>query len=377
MSTTMFAPEISGHEEPDQIAVIEYRRYRSGWKPFAVIAGSDHYDFDWCEQDKTLAYHLSGSGGDSHAWQLAQFVDAPHLCAKLWYDHTGVGLTYDGEPIGDKDARKLGYQVIAEPLAGNPFEDPDAIEGDTEYCEQCRDRHPYDSMCRHVQYEEWSGFYLGCGAPEVDFRKTQASLYRLLRMLAPEAIDEMLNATMAGRPFVFDGYRALASFIEERNYEERYWPGIAWLISLDRTCKEALALTAGWLWMYQRDAWQACLIVPDYRFVRHLTMRDLKEWLAIDPFDPSQLRDRPLRVRLGFEPKCANDFAFLAAPQNCHEVLLWPPAGSSQISRVGLTLSVAEVKYVSQNTVEIYFGAVIERNGQHVSEMEGYRSPLG
>ena len=49
----------------------------------------------------------------------------------------------DDQPISDKDARKLGYQIIKEPLDGNPFEDSDADEDDTEYCEQCRDRHEF------------------------------------------------------------------------------------------------------------------------------------------------------------------------------------------------------------------------------------------
>ncbi|MCX7424717.1 MAG: hypothetical protein NTW96_03675 [Planctomycetia bacterium] len=42
------------------------------------------------------------------------------------------------------------------------------------------------------------------------------------------------------------------------------------------------------------------------------------------------------------------------------------------MGRLGLTLSVAEVKRVSSKAVDLYFGAVIERNGQHISELKGY-----
>ena len=88
MSTTpMLAPTPFGRE-PEQITAIEYHRYRSGWKPFTVLAGCDHYNFDWCEQDKLLAYHQSGFDGNiRQVFSLARFVDAPKLCAKLWYDH--------------------------------------------------------------------------------------------------------------------------------------------------------------------------------------------------------------------------------------------------------------------------------------------------
>jgi len=361
--------------EKADITVIEYHRYKSGWKPFAVSAGGDEYDFDWCEQDGILAYHMSGTGPIAEEHMLYPFANAPKLHGKLWYDHTRLHLIDgDGTRLSDQDARKLGYQVVREPLDGNPFEDDDASEDTTEYCAQCRSAHPSESMCRHVQLEKPnSGEYcLGCGALEVDFGQTQASLYRLLRMLPPATIETMLRDTLRGVYCIHDGNAMLEAFRGERNYTKRYWPGIAWLVSLDKTCKEALALTAGWLWSFQQASWKACCVVPANRFIRHLPMRKLEEWLAIDPLDPTRLDDRPLRVSLGFNPRCANDFLFLKDPERCHEVTLWPPDGSPQMGRIGLTLSVAEVKRVSRNAVDLYFGAVIERNGQHVSELKGY-----
>src|SRR3989339_639787 len=142
------------HQTPDSadITAIEYHRCGSGWKPFVVWAGGTEYDFQWCKQDGILAYYLSGSGPDPSELHLSAFADATKLCAKLWYDHARLHLVDGtGRQIADKDARKLGYQVIPEPLDGNPFEDDDAIEGDTEYCQQCGDYHPSEQMCRHVQ----------------------------------------------------------------------------------------------------------------------------------------------------------------------------------------------------------------------------------
>ena len=366
------------YQTPDKadITAIAYHRVKSGWKPFTVSAEGTEYDFDWCEQDGILAYQMSGAGfcgGEEHT--LNRFADPAKLHAKLWYDHTRLHLVdHDGQRISDRNARKLGYQVVREPLDGNPFEDDAALEDATEYCCQCRSDHPSESMCRHVQLEDsCSGEYcLGCGASEVDFGETQASVYRLLRMLPPATIATMLGDTLRGVRCIHDGNRMLASFSGERNHTKRYWPGIAWLVSLDKTCKEALALTAGWLWSFQRASWRACCVVPEHRFIRHLPMRQLEEWLALDPLNPARLDDRPLRISLGFKPRCANDFLFLKDPERCHEVTLWPPSGSALVGRLGLTLSVAEVRRVSSKAVDLYFGAVIERNDQHVSELTGY-----
>ncbi len=359
------------------ITVIEYHKTKSGWKPFSVIAGSTCYDFEFCQQDGVLAEHCSGFGGDiGKIHELAKFCDAPKLCAKIWYDHAQCKITYDGQPVSDKDARALGYQVIAVPLAGNPFDDPAVVEDDVEYCVQCGDYHPSESMCGHVLYEEGCGWSLGCGASEVDFSETQASLYRLLRMLSKKEIRRIRDRVSGSKSPIGWARGFLETFGNELRYEERYWPGIAWLASLDGPCRDARALTVGWLWMFERASWRACCILPEHQFIRHLSMPELKKWLAIDPLDPTVLHDKPLRVRLGFKARCANDIVFLASPEKCFEVTLWPPQKSGKCGLLGLTLSVAEVKRIGRNTVDIYFGAVIERNGQHVSEFDGYESRI-
>lgn len=368
------------NDEP--ITVIEYHRTKRGWKPFSVCTLGSVFDFEWCQQDGVLAEHESGSGGNiGEVHDLGRFCAAPKLCAKLWYDHARCKLAHDKRPISDREARALGYQVIPEPLNGNPFDDRDIVEDDTTYCVQCGDRHPDDSMCAHVVWEEGgNGYCLGCGASEVDFNETQASLYRLLRMMAPKAIRELRGEVLngrcpavcvPGRSYPLQGQKLLGHFSGELRAEERYWPGIAWLSSLDGPCRDARALTVGWLWMFERASWQACCYVPEHRFIRHLPMPRLKEWLALNPCDPHELHNRPLRQKLDFKPHCANDFAFLKDPERCHEVTLWPPreTDGSVICANSLTLSVAQVKRVSAKAVDIFFGAVIERNGRHISEL--------
>jgi hypothetical protein len=374
----MYAPESHGGQ-PVRIVAIEYQREKSGWKPFQVVTdGGSIYDFDWCEQDGMLAHHMSGFGGDwGKVYTVTKYCAAPKLCSKLWYDHSRMTLkTSEGKPLDDKQARALGVQVIAEPIDGNPFDDGDAIEDKTEYCEQCRARHPDDNMCRHVQWQEdGGGWALGCGASDVDFGETQASLYRLLRMLPKTIVHTMLTRALSRTPPGGSDFDDLDIIRRQHRDEERFLPGVAWLRSLDSGCKEALALTAGWLWMFERADWRACQVVPERRFIRHLSPAALEPWLAIDPLDPGELYDKPLSVRLGFKPQCTNDVEFLKNPLACEEVILWPPRRSVAHSHKGLTLSVAEVKQVSNKAVDIFFGAVIERNGQHISELDGY-SPI-
>ena len=351
------------------VLVIEYERTKSGWKPSSVVAGNSRYDFDWCELDRVLAWHCSGVSGDTGTvYPLGTFCAAPKLCAKLWLAPS-VQLTHDGKPITAKEARAFGYQILAEPLAGNPFDDPDVTEDDTEYCVQCEDQHPTERMCDHVQYEEGCGWILGCGAADVDFGATQASLYRMLRMMSPGQLQQLRNNVRDGSP-VRDGQRRLEDFSDELEYEARYWPGIAWLASLDGPCPEARALTVGWIWAFQRASWRACQVVPEHMFIRHLPMVELDTWLALDPKDPTQLHEKPLRVELDFKSQTANDLAFLKDPERCHEVILWPNGDSKRsAASCGLTLSVADVRRVSAKAVDIYFGAIIEWNGKHVSEL--------
>lgn len=376
MSTQTATQESMASPEGEPITVIEYQKTKSGWKPHSVVCGSSEFDVDWCQQDQALAYYESGSGADG-TYELVRFRTAPKLGCKLWYDRERIKLMHEGKPIADKEARQLGYQILCEPLDGNPFDDPAATEDNITYCTQCGDDHPEKQMCRHVQWQDGGcGYSLGCGAEDVDFNETQVSLYRLLRMLPPARIPKMRGDLLKGRSPVSDYCGWLSAFEAELNHEERYWPGIAWLYSLDSKCRDALALTIGWLWMFERAAWRACSVIPTYRFIRNLPMKELDGWLALDPLAPRQLHARPLRVKLGFEARSANDTEFLKVPLKCKEITLWPPPDSGKCVELNLTLSVAEIRPAGRNAVELYFGAVIERNGKHVSELDGYREPF-
>lgn len=405
----LFAPQNSytrPSDEPEEIICIEYHKRGKQWLPFNVLTPVSQYDFEHCVLGQ-LAHHESGGGSFCSDYSFSSFCAAPKICARLWFNREKFkphkylpGTNGKSVLATDDDLRAMGYQIIPEPLAlvkgiFNPFEHPDALDSDTEYCSECEGRHPTESICRHIHFEEGCGFYLGCGAPEVDFGKAQASLYRLLRMLPTSTVENLriilgskdysagrFSDSMLGGDCNWDvhgGRQTVNIYCEplgdELNYEDRFWPGIAWLQSLSRKTKEARALTLGWVWAFQRTAWRACCVVPEHNFIRRLPDKELDEWLALDPLDPTLLHERPLIVPLNFKSECANDCTFLEKPKSCHEVILWP---KRNIGYRSITLSVAEVKLRREKReriprAHIYFGAVIEHKGQHVSKLAGYR----
>jgi len=189
-------------------------------------------------------------------------------------------------------------------------------------------------------------------------------------MLSPADVRQMRVLTANGAAPAGDRsyYRDL---LEQRRGEERFWPAIAWLKSLDHKCRAALALTAGWVWMFERVGWRACQAISSHPFYRHLSSGQLNNWLALDPLNPHVLDECPMHMPLGFKNASANDRVFQEDPFACEEVTLWPPQKTMKTDRRELTLSVAEVKWGSprHKSVDLYFGAVINRNGKHVSEL--------
>ena len=396
----MLAPErgyARDGEKPDVIVLIEYSLTKHGWKPSSVISQSEngspaYYDFDWCEHDQELCCHCSGGGGGGSDHELGEMVDAK-VRIKLWHDPERINLTHGGKPVTSAEARKLGYQILDAPLDGNPF-DGASEESEVVYCIQCKDHYNTEHTCRHLYYQEGAGWgYLGCGASEAGFAESQRSLFLLLDVLPPDAVAAMKHALMRGKfscaPISeFDGgdteiilagkfrsYRRFGLRIEELGREieaeDRYWPGLAWLMSITPHTREAWALTLGWFYQWEREYWNSHCVLSNATFIRRLPSAELGDWLAIDPHDVSVLKERSLVVNIPFKVTCANDAQFLEHPERTHGVILWPKDPGTD--RRSLKLTVAKVKLISKKQIGIWFGRVLEHNGKHVSELEGYK----
>jgi hypothetical protein len=372
------------------IVAIVYQRAGRRWLPCHVLTEGGDWSFDWCAKSKELAFHDCGSGPRG-SYSFSRFANAPKICAKLWLDRDRLKpLTGDKTSATSADLRAMGYQLIKQPLLieghTNPFEFEFAVEaeGNPEFCIVCDSYYRDDYTCCHL-WQSDNG-WLGCGASELEFRATQASLYRLLNLLPPKTVREIKEAALSGKwhssymdsmlggnmeLYIKPTYTRiwLQPLRDELDYEERYWPGVAWLLSLDTQAKEALALTAGWLHQWERESWNGSCVLDKCSLIRRLSDKELDEWLALDPHDASVLRDRPLKVRIPFKVASANDHQFLKNPAGTAEVLLWPKHQDGR----ALRLSVARVRQTGKREISLWLGRVLARNGQHVSTLPGYR----
>lgn len=122
-----------------------------GW-----IAGI--YNFDWCRRDKSLYYHLSGSGGRFYVSPICKEYRKPPRAA-IWYDDGFVRPTNAGNsshrPLSNGTLVKWGYDVLGKPVSilgntANPFDE--ACHGETVYCSRCNDWLPEESTCRHCYW---------------------------------------------------------------------------------------------------------------------------------------------------------------------------------------------------------------------------------
>lgn len=373
------------------IAAIEYQhRGKLGWVPHSVEADGDTYDFDYLDHDMEITWHNSGSGPFDKTYGVSAYCNAPKLCAKLWLA-PGIKLIHNKKEITAEEAVLLGYKIIKEPIERNgetnPFEYAIEAEGGTEWCTVCQSPFRDDHTCRHLQYEEGNGHTLGCGSGEVDIAQTQQSLYRLLRTLPQKSVAELHKSLSSGKyhthhtdsmlggdqkqhfhphgPCIFTEYLG-----EELNYEERYWPGIAWLQSLDLDAKDAIALTRGWLWAWKLSSWRNSCVLPLTTLYREVPAKQLSPWLALDPASPSDLEEKPFRIGLNFKTNTRNCIDFKKNPKGCEEITLHN--GGTGANYHSITFSVADVKFVARNLVDIYFGRVLEKNGKHISELPDY-----
>lgn len=151
------------------------------------------------------------------------------------------------------------------------------------------------------------------------------------------------------------------------DYDERFWPGVAWLLSLEPSCKEAVALTIGWLWMWRRKEWNNTCCLNQRNLYVTVDDATIDKYLALDPHYPD-FEEIPWEKSLNFKPQVGNDYDFIASPTKTREVVM-----HTKNHKKSITMSVAKVKRLKKNRVAIYFGAVIERNGHHVSELKDYR----
>lgn len=168
---------LGGEHHDARIIAIEYR---DGW-PHAVVTAYTHvnrysgasyrggstYDFDYCGPKHGLYHHECGSGG--RKYHIGRFCNPRGLPGKLWLADGVELVDFSGNPVTCEQARKWGYDLLAEPLLVDGDVDPfaHASEGRTVDCSVCGERMPEDDTCEHLWCPDCGcGEMYGCGSTE-------------------------------------------------------------------------------------------------------------------------------------------------------------------------------------------------------------------
>jgi len=147
----------------EKVVWIEYHDDRPCSVVTAHGGACSTWDFEWCERDGCLYYHMSGCGPLWFGCTLGQYsTPVPPPC-KLWHLPGAPALGYAAGPenrpvLSPDEILAHGYLVIDEPIvltgAGerNPFEV--AYEGATVWCQHCEDMLPRDEdePCEHLSW---------------------------------------------------------------------------------------------------------------------------------------------------------------------------------------------------------------------------------
>ena len=337
-----------------------------GWQPHSVIAGGDHYDFNFCKRDGCTYQHLSGSGPNNKEILLHPFIDPSEVRERVWCA-PGIRMVISGVQLTPENAREFGYEIL-DSVEANPFDE--ACEGDTEYCCVCHDDLPNDRTCSHLQWNEHSGVYCGCGASETSITDTHISLYRLLALLDHKTLDVLCDEFRKKSPYIeWRPYYSelvissryprtsidLSSLQDELESEERYSEGLGWLHSLDEDSADWNALTLGWVVMFKRSRYA----VSNVKFYHHwIPSDDVEKWLTAD------LKETPLIVTEEdlSQNRCANTIHFLRMPEMTEAVVLMPREDEKRVEYV--TLSVAKTQETPEG-IAVWFGRVLRSHGKY------------
>lgn len=272
----------SSEATPVPVLAVLYRKSSTGksWKiTRAATAGQD---LDFCYLLTGTLEFTDAAGNDplrdSDGWINLDDTDLNGL--SLWVHKSVPGLRHKGEAITPGQAWERGLLLLKRPLADTQYwldraEHEDTLS--TTYCEICQGTWTSEEHCCHLRWSDGGGGMCeGVGAQDVDQAEVKQSLRDLWELIDPAKLKRWAEAMEKG---TFDvntgdewrtrvhidldgGGRYYWSAIElnldylvglcgddDSDAEALFWPGIAWLSSLDNhpRCKPYKQITLGWL----------------------------------------------------------------------------------------------------------------------------------
>jgi hypothetical protein len=369
----------------------------------------------------------------------------PDRHTRVWlHPHIVGNLSLKGQPLDRQDAADRGWIQLDTPLPqSNPVDyhnhignldiyDPlkDTTSSDSinyHWCSICKEHYTSEGPCHHTKYEEGNGFTLGCGGEDVDIAEARTSVHYLLRLLPPGTVqriyEQLLEGTFSmrnsndfsicdrseiecacsktrkvtrhpeGRKPYEDSvfwhtleidHDELA--LKESDAEKLYWPGLAWLGSLDspesknNRTQAPYALTLGWVFEFLHNGHGDRLCLSIERLHLKIPAAKFDQLAALDPNDLEPLAEPEhwIEFRRSDLDRTANTHHFLAAPDKCQFVHLVRTRKRKTDDYRSLTYLVdlceaARPKGHRTTRYRIRLARCLNHNGQHPSTFDSYK----
>lgn len=413
--------------------------YDEHGKATHALTDRNEYGFTYCADGPTVLDEGCGciETDDNGCFMIDHWSLNSSAAYRVWLHPHHVGsFSLGGNPLTRDQALACGWQQLDTPLLQNaytgsfdPFED--TTHADTihyYWCSVCLEHYTSEGVCHHMKWQEGGcGFSLGCGSEDLDERllkEAKTSLFHLLRLLPPSLVQrcheqlkegtfclhcpqeyycsgssEITSAVSKTRKITHTDHKGKQRQIrlfhhtveihhehlgDEGEAADLYWPGLAWLGSLDdperrggsRT-QSQYALTLGWSYEFRQTGRHT--ILPDTSL--HLTI-DAKLFdtlLDIDPNDEDALEAIPsntITFRRRDLDHCRNTEQFLLHPTSSQHIHLKRRRKKDDHYQ-SLTYRCEIQPYRRTKRGQLHYRATLKRcldhNGKHPSLFDTYR----
>lgn len=433
------------HQETEIEAILAIL-YDESDQPTHVLTTCTDYGLIYCADGPVVrdagcgCLYLDANGN----LQLDGWLHDPDRHTRLWLHPHIVGqCSLNGLPLSREAAAELGWIQIDIPLPqSKPVEydkygnldiyNPltNTISSDSchyHWCSICKEHYTSDGPCHHTKWQDGNGFTLGCGGEDVKITKARSSVHHLLRLLPPDTVlriyEQLLEGTFNMRvstdfsvcdrseidcaisktrkvwhrpegrqPYHTSLFHHTLEIdhhelaCTESEAEKRYWPGLAWLGSLDDPARKnnrtqaPYALTLGWVYEFLHSIHCNTLCLSIEKLYLKIPAAKFDALAALDPNDYQVLNDAQycLEFRQTDLDRTANTHHFLAAPDKCQFVYLVRARKRKTDDHRSLTYLVAccqpfRPKGSRTTRYHIRLARCLDHDGKHPSAWESYR----
>lgn len=413
--------------------------YDESDRPEFVLTTRTEYGLTYCADGPVVrdsgcgCYYLDDAGN----LQLDGHNHHPDRRTRVWlHPHIIGDFSLKGQPLDRQDAANLGWIQLDTPLPQshpvdyhnhignldiyNPLKDTTSSDSiNYHWCSICREHYTSEGPCHHTKWQDGCGFTLGCGGENVNIAKARASVHHLLRLLPPDTVqriyEQLLEGTFSMRNSndfsicdssdiecassktrkVWHRHEGRASYqtnlfhhtleidhdelaLKESEAEKLYWPGLAWLGSLDspesnnNRSQAPYALTLGWVFEFLRNGHSDRLCLSIENLHLEIPAAKFDQLAALDPNDIETLSEPEhwIEFRQTDLDRTANTHHFLAAPDKCQFIHLVRARKHKTDDYQSLTYLVELCEAARPKGYRIRLARCLNHNGQHPSVWE-------